>query len=184
MLRIIAGKYRSQVLKQPSKNTTRPTIDRVREAIFSSIQFSIKDKIFLDLFSGSGSFCLEALSRGAKKAICVEQDYNAYKIILENKNKLGEENLDTFNITAQKFLEQNREEKFDYIYLDPPFIDKKLLLWCLDTIFQRQLLNYGGLVIVETDANDFLFNSGTYNIIKNKKYGKIFVYYITYAQFK
>ncbi|AXE61048.1 16S rRNA (guanine(966)-N(2))-methyltransferase RsmD [[Mycoplasma] phocae] len=184
MLRIIAGKYRSQILKQPSKNTTRPTIDRVREAIFSSIQFDIENKVFLDLFSGSGSFCLEALSRNAKKAVCVERDYNAYKIILENQKKLREDNLKVFNTTAQRFLEQNLDYKFDYVYLDPPFADKELLLWCLDSIFEKRILNDKGLVIVETDSGDFLASNKVYNIIKSKKYGKIFVYYIAYTQLK
>ena len=69
MLRIIAGKYRNRLIEQPARKTTRPTIDRVREAIFSSIQFGIEGKTFLDLFSGSGSFCLEALSKHLMKKI-------------------------------------------------------------------------------------------------------------------
>ncbi|WP_373597930.1 16S rRNA (guanine(966)-N(2))-methyltransferase RsmD [Metamycoplasma equirhinis] len=178
MLRIIAGKYRSRLLKQPSAQTTRPTIDRAREAIFSSIQFALKDKQFLDLFSGSGAFCLEALSRGAKNAICIERDINAYKIILENKKTLNETNLSVINTDALDFLKRNLTSKFDYIYLDPPFAKKELLINCLDFICENEMLNENGMAIIETDWNNFEYEHNNYRINRNKKYGKIYIYYI------
>ncbi|AZG68551.1 16S rRNA (guanine(966)-N(2))-methyltransferase RsmD [Mycoplasma struthionis] len=179
MLRIIAGKYRSRLLKQPRREITRPTIDRAREAIFSSIQFNIENKIFLDLFSGSGAFCLEALSRGAKKGICIEKNYEAYQVILENKNSLKEENLLVKNTDALRYLNSLTDEKFDYIYLDPPFKDKELLLACLDIISSKNLLNEGGFAIIETDWDNLVYNTNNYIIQKSKKYGKIYIYYIT-----
>lgn len=178
MLRIIAGKYRSRLLKQPSKTTTRPTIDRAREGIFSSIHFEIENKEFLDLFSGSGSFCFEALSRGAKKATCVEKDIDAYKIILENKNNLKEENLLAFNTNAISFLNKNLEKKYDFVYLDPPFLEKELLVKCLDLLTNNAMLNQGGKIIIETDWANFNYENNNFIISKVKKYGKIFIYFI------
>ncbi|AZZ65677.1 16S rRNA (guanine(966)-N(2))-methyltransferase RsmD [Metamycoplasma phocicerebrale] len=181
MLRIIAGKYRSRLLKQPSEKTTRPTTDRAREAIFSSIHFFIENKEFLDLFSGSGSFCLEALSRGAKKATSVEKDKLAYKIILENMHNLKEDNLNVFNIDALTFLNKNLNKKYDYIYLDPPFIEKDLLIKCIDIISSNNMLNLNGKIIIETDWKDFNYEKNNYKLIKNKKYGKIYIYFIEIA---
>ncbi|MCY2902721.1 16S rRNA (guanine(966)-N(2))-methyltransferase RsmD [Mycoplasmopsis arginini] len=178
MLRIIAGKYRSRILKQPSKTTTRPTVDRAKEAIFSSIQFDIEGKEFLDIFSGSGSFCLEALSRGAKKATCVEKDRAAYKIILENKANLNEENLQVFNTDALTFLQKNLEKKFDFVYLDPPFIEKELLVKCIDILTENVMIKLKGQIIVETDWQDFLYEKNGFEIVKMKKYGKIYIYFI------
>ncbi|BAP39457.1 16S rRNA (guanine(966)-N(2))-methyltransferase RsmD [Metamycoplasma canadense] len=178
MLRIIAGKYRSRLLKQPSKTTTRPTVDRAKEAIFSSIQFQIENSEFLDLFSGSGSFCLEALSRGAKSAICVEKDKNAYKIILENKESLKEKNLSVFNTDALSFLSRNLDKQFDFVYLDPPFIEKELLVKCIDILVSHKMIKENGKIIIETDWNDFKYEKSDFGIIKSKKYGKIFIYFI------
>ncbi|PZV99833.1 16S rRNA (guanine(966)-N(2))-methyltransferase RsmD [Metamycoplasma auris] len=178
MLRIIAGKYRSRILKTPSKNTTRPTIDRAREAIFSSIQFDIENKVFLDLFAGSGSFCLEALSRGAKKGICVEKDLEAYKVIEENKRNLKESNLEVYNTDALTFLKRNFALTFDFVYLDPPFIKKDLLIECVDIITNNSMLNFDGKIIIETDWKDFNYSNNDFIISKVKKYGKIFIYFI------
>ncbi|MGC7154245.1 16S rRNA (guanine(966)-N(2))-methyltransferase RsmD [Metamycoplasma hominis] len=178
MLRIIAGKYRSRILKQPSKTITRPTIDRAREAIFSSIQFNIENKKVLDLFSGSGAFCLEALSRGAKFAVCVDKNAEAIKIIKENQNSLKEPNLKIFNIDALNFL-NNNVEVFDYIYLDPPFVEKKLLVECLNKIIDKKCIDKSGTMIIETDWKDFNYSYCGFEITKSKKYGKIYFYYIS-----
>ncbi|MGX9339125.1 MULTISPECIES: 16S rRNA (guanine(966)-N(2))-methyltransferase RsmD [unclassified Mycoplasma] len=178
MLRIIAGKYRSRLLKQPSSKTTRPTTDRAKEGIFSSIQFNIEGREFLDLFSGSGSFCLEALSRGAKNATCVEKDYEAYKIIIENKNSLKERNLLIINTDALSFLSKNKDKKYDFVYLDPPFREKELLVKCIDILTLNNMINSNGKIIIETDWNNFTYKNNHYEVVKQKKYGKIFIYFI------
>lgn len=179
MLRIIAGKYRNRLIEQPVRNTTRPTIDRVREAIFSSIQFDIEDKTFLDLFSGSGSFCLEALSRNAKSAICIEKDINAFLILNKNKKALNEENLLSYNTDAITYLTRmNNKRKFDFIYLDPPFIEIKLLLECLNIIHKEKILNEDGLILVETNEKNLNIDLSKFEVMKCKKYGKIYIYYL------
>ncbi|TPR54728.1 16S rRNA (guanine(966)-N(2))-methyltransferase RsmD [Metamycoplasma neophronis] len=178
MLRIIAGKYRSRILEQPRREITRPTIDRAREAIFSSIQFDIEGREFLDLFSGSGAFCLEALSRGAKHATCIDKSREAYEIILKNRSTLGEKNLDVFNLDALKFLSMAKANSYDFIYLDPPFIEKELLIECLNKIVDKALLKSEGIAIIETDWADFTYEYQNYRVIKTKKYGKIYIYYV------
>ena len=82
MLRIIAGKYRHLIIEAPSTNTTRPTTDKVREAVMSSLGTSLINSTILDLFAGSGALGLEALSRGAKKAIFCDNNYLAIKTII------------------------------------------------------------------------------------------------------
>ena len=179
MLRIIAGKYRNRLIEQPARKTTRPTIDRVREAIFSSIQFDIEGKTFLDLFSGSGSFCLEALSRNAKSAICIEKDVNAFLILNKNKKALNEENLLSYNTDAITYLiRMNNKRKFDFIYLDPPFIEIKLLLECLNIIHKEKILNEDGLILVETNEKNLNIDLSKFEVMKCKKYGKIYIYYL------
>ena len=83
-MRVIAGKYRGKKLKEFNLDSTKPTIDRVKESIFNLIQFDVQDSVVLDLFSGTGAVGIEAISRGAKKTIMVDSNINAIKIIKEN----------------------------------------------------------------------------------------------------
>lgn len=182
MLRIVAGKYRSRILDQPSKNFTRPTIDKVREAIFSSIQFELEDAQVLDLFAGSGSFCLEALSRGAQGATCTEKNYEAYKIIQKNCLSLGEKNLKIIQTDAVIFLQNNPLNKWKFIYLDPPFENKKILRECIELIGQNKQLLENGKIIVETDAANLELETADLKILKFKKYGRIYIYYLVYKE--
>ncbi|AWX69521.1 16S rRNA (guanine(966)-N(2))-methyltransferase RsmD [[Mycoplasma] anseris] len=178
MIRIIAGKYRSRLLEQPSKQTTRPTTDRAREGLFSSIQFNIEGKEFLDLFSGSGAFCLEALSRGASHAVCVEKDKKAYETIIKNKKNLKEANLEVHWTDCFNYLKNNFFKQFDYIYLDPPYKLRKELYQAIDMISTNNMLKDGGYLIIETDLDNFEYESNGYKVVKTKKYGKIYFYYL------
>lgn len=180
MLRIIAGKYKSRLIKEPSKLTTRPTTNRAREGIFSSIQFDIENKKFLDLFAGSSSFCLEALSRGAKSAISIEKNYEAYLISKQNKQSLKEENLVIINSDALSYLNSVHSDKFDFIYLDPPYKIHEIIYDCIKIIFSKKILNDDGIVIVETNKENLIFNSDICEMIKTRKYGNIYIYYLKY----
>ena len=88
MIRIVSGKYRHLILKQPNVTSTRPTMDKVREALMSSLGFFIQNRTVLDLFAGSGALGLEALSRGAKKCVFVDNNFEAIKTIKENIRSL------------------------------------------------------------------------------------------------
>jgi len=124
--KIIAGKYKGKTLKLPSKTTTRTSKVIVLESFFNTIQFAIMDAIFIEVFSGSGSVGLEALSRGAKKIIFMEKDRDALKILHENiaqTNPASCEVLsgDSFtNIKTAISKVKNLGENA-YLYIDPPF---------------------------------------------------------------
>jgi 16S rRNA (guanine(966)-N(2))-methyltransferase RsmD len=124
--KILAGKFKNRVIKLPSKTTTRSSKAIVLESFFNTIQFEIIDATFVELFSGSGSVGLEALSRGAKEIIFMEQDREAIKILRENIAQTDPSlceiySGDTFvNIhTVVKML--YRKKKDAYFYIDPPF---------------------------------------------------------------
>ena len=123
-MRVIAGKWKGLRLQAPQGFKTRPTADRVREGIFSIIGNKVKDSYFLDLFAGSGSVGLEALSRGAQSIVFVEQDLSAIKSLKKNITRINAEkncaiiHADGFKINA---VFHRKKTKFDIIYMDPPF---------------------------------------------------------------
>ena len=118
-MRVIAGKYRGKKLKEFELLSTRPTLDRVKEAMFSLIQFDIASNVVLDLFSGTGALGLEAISRGAKKTYLVDNNKQAIALIKENLKKVTEDYEIVFS-DALAFLKSTKQ-KFDLVLLDPPF---------------------------------------------------------------
>ncbi|MBQ6042535.1 MAG: 16S rRNA (guanine(966)-N(2))-methyltransferase RsmD [Clostridia bacterium] len=150
-MRIITGIARGTKLKTLPGEHTRPTTEKVKEAVFSAIQFELHDRVTLDLFGGSGQMALEALSRGAAKAYIVENDRNATAVIKENaaKAKLMEKCV-ILNADWKDFVKHTKE-KFSLVYLDPPykegFLDEVLAL-----IFERGILAENAIVICESDA--------------------------------
>jgi len=123
-MRVISGTARGKKLTSLEGLETRPTLDRVKEALFNILQFNIKDANVLDLFSGSGALAIEALSRGAKEAVLCDFSNKAVKIINKNledtrlKNKAEIINKD-FIETLNKL--NSKSKKFDIIFLDPPY---------------------------------------------------------------
>ena len=131
-MRVIAGKAKRLQLKTPTGMDTRPTTDRIKETLFNMIQDELYDIYFLDLFSGSGGIGIEALSRGARKAVFVEQNRNASDIIRDNLqythlNEQGE----VMNCTALSAVTMLQgKEKFHVVFMDPPYgkgLDKEIL---------------------------------------------------------
>lgn len=126
-MKIISGKNRGKSLKCLEGETTRPTIARVKEAIFSSIQFDIIDSTVLDLFAGTGQMGLECLSRSAKCAYFADSDNSAFMVLKDNIKACGdEENAVAKNLDYKKMLEQIKGNKIDIIFLDPPYGGKLL----------------------------------------------------------
>ena len=119
-MKIIAGKYKRTPIKTlDGQDITRPTRDIVKEAVFSTIIIN-QDDSFLDLFSGSGSIGLEALSRGANRVVLNDNNIKAKKIIETNLDKVHE-NCEVYNLDYQECLKRLSGEHFDYIYCDPPY---------------------------------------------------------------
>jgi len=148
-MRIIAGKYRRRILDFPkNKPELRPTKDILKEALFSIIGARITDANFLDLYAGIGSIGLEALSRGAREAVFIDQEV---QYIQANVKKLGCENVRIYRNSADRALKilAAKKEIFDIIYLDPPY-RKDLLEVSLKNIYRFAILKKGGLLIAET----------------------------------
>ncbi len=179
MLRIIAGKYGGRKLEQPSLETTRATTDRIREAIFSSIQFNIDGALVLDLFSGSGAFAFESVSRGAMKSIAIEKDPKAAKVIEYNKQTINANNVDIFRMDAISYIKSKSGAKFDFIFVDPPYEEIKLYNETLNNIKTSELMANSGYIILETDSPHKIKLPEGFMIQKNKKYGKVHVLFIS-----
>ena len=149
-MRIISGTARGTKLYTLEGNDTRPTLDRVKEPLFSIIQGKIKNAVVLDLFSGSGALALEALSRGAKKAILCDNSPRAIEVIKKNieKTHLGHK-AELFCIDYKKCLNKINE-KLDLVFLDPPY-ETNIAVKSLEIIINNNLLSEKGLIVLETD---------------------------------
>jgi len=170
-MRIISGKYKGKKLLGDNIDGTRPTMDRVKESLFGIIQNNIKNSICLDLFAGSGSLGIEALSNGAKS--CYFVDNNKIVINTLNKNTL---NIEGSFIIKDDYLNalnnfKNKNIKFDVIFLDPPY-KFNLIQSSLNKIKEHNLLNDNGIIICEYETERFDID---YEIIKEKKYGNKFI---------
>ena len=155
-MRIISGTARGTKLVTLSGEKTRPTLDRVKEPLFSIIQNQIPDACVLDLFSGSGALGLEALSRGAKVAVLCDNNIEAIRIISQNieKTKMKDKAIlikDNYTKCLQTL--KNQDVKFDLIFLDPPY-RTNFAVDALDKILKLDLLQENGLIIIETDDED------------------------------
>ena len=147
-MRVITGKARGILLKTPDGMATRPTADRVKEAMFSIIQFDILGAKVLDLFGGTGQLGIEALSREAKSAVFVDEREDACKLIRENlKRTKLEKDARVIRSDYANFL-KNCAEQFDIIFLDPPYAEV-FLENSLNLITEIDILQSGGIIVVE-----------------------------------
>ena len=147
-MRVISGKARGVVLKTPEGQRTRPTTDRVKEAMFSIIQFDLPGTRILDLFGGTGQLGIEAVSRGAKSAVFVDAEEAACRLIRENlrKAKMEQEG----RVVRSDYLAylSSCRETFDIILLDPPYAEV-FLENALKKITEIDILQSGGIIVTE-----------------------------------
>ena len=172
-MRVITGKARGVQLKTPDGMTTRPTSDRVKEALFSIIQFEIPTASVLDLFGGTGQLGIEALSRGAKSAVFVDAGEPACRLIKENlrRTKL-ESDAKVVRADYMDYLKRCRE-KFDIIFLDPPYAEV-FLENALKCIAEIDILQSGGIIVAERPlGKDLPWDFEGYTRSKDYKYGKV-----------
>lgn len=150
-MRVISGSARGTRLKTIESNLTRPTLDRVKESLFNILQNDISDAVILDLFAGSGAISIEFLSRGAKKAYICDRSKDAIFVINQNleKTKLTSSAV-VINKDYSKCLEEILNEKFDIIFLDPPY-EADLSIDAIKKIKKLNLLREHGIIIIETD---------------------------------
>ena len=178
-MRIITGKARGITLKTLAGTNTRPTADRVKEAVFSMLQFDIEGRTVLDLFAGSGQMGLEALSRGAVKATFVDKAKDAIAIVRENaqKTKL----FDSSEIIQSEyldFLKRYSGKQYDIIFIDPPYA-LNMYVPALKGLLDAEMIKPSSVIICESDKADLL--EGQPEILKKltvekcNKYGNTYI---------
>lgn len=178
-MRIIGGKHRGAKLYTLEGLDTRPTLDRVKEPLFSILNFELPDATVLDLFAGSGALGLEAISRGAEKVILCDASSKAIHIIEQNVEKLKETSkvqiLHKDYLVALKSLKQ-QQIKFDIVFLDPPY--KTDFAWKASLqMMQYNLLTENGIIVIETDNKKEIIENiekqEMLEIYDERKYGRV-----------
>lgn len=180
-MRIIAGENRGKKLKAVPGIKTRPTADRVKEAVFSSIDDRLYGCRFLDVFGGTGSIALEAVSRGAEEAVLLEKDADALQVIQDNIAACRQEARCTV-LRGDAFASMNtlhrQGKQFDIIYVDPPY-QGGLYEEVLKNIAEKKLLAPDGIILAECAKNTSLsMENSIFFIYKEKCYGDTCVLYI------
>ena len=167
-LRIISGKFGGRTIQAPDGELTHPMGDRVRGSLFSIISDEIKDAEVLDVFAGTGSLGLEALSRGAKQATFIERDRVANKILAENIATLGVgHHARAIQIGASTWIEKNQGKSFDIIFADPPYNDLQL-----STVSKLSgMLKPNGLMVLSYPGRGELPTVNGIVVVDNRSYG-------------
>lgn len=175
-MRVISGKYRGKRLNSPQNNDVRPTTDKVKECIFNVIQWDIEGGRFLDLFAGTGSMGIEALSRGAKEAVFADCSKESIRLVNSNLNGL-KDNYKVFNRDYRDVL-YNVDGKWNFVFVDPPYKCDYIEEICR-IVKDRDLLSDDGYIIYEHDKDkkDFVLPDG-FVIKKQKLFGIIQVDFI------
>ena len=173
-MRIIAGEKRGTKLYTLEGLNTRPTLDRVKESLFNIIQSEIRESVFLDIFAGSGAIGLEAVSRGAKKAILCDNNKQAIQIIKKNIEKLGyKDKIELYQMQFNELINK-LNEKIDIIYLDPPY-KTNYAIKTVELLLKKEILKTDSLIIIETDQVEELkekLENLNIEIIDKRKYGR------------
>lgn len=185
-MRVISGKARGTKLSSIESLSTRPTLDRVKESLFNIIQNNLRDAVVLDLFAGSGQLGIEALSRGADKAYLCDINRDAVKMIKQNleKTKLKDKAV-IINEDYKKALRTlNTNEKFDIIFIDPPYKEDIAVDSIIDIIHESRLKE-NGIMIIETDEIERdlreINKIENIKIIDQRKYGRASLIFIKEA---
>lgn len=170
-MRVITGIARGRRLETLEGEDVRPTTDRIKEAVFSIIQFETEGRVFLDLFAGSGQMGIEALSRGAKTAYFVDNAKKSVETLKRNlKTTKLEQDAKVFSMDFQSFLAMN-SERFDIVFLDPPY-RTGMLQKSLELI--PEAMKDTGVIIAENPLDEeILSNYGNFVLDRQYRYGKI-----------
>ena len=184
MLKIITGTAKGKIIKTLEGEATRPTSERIKEAIFSSIQFDIENRRVLDIFAGSGQMGLEALSRGAESCMFIDSSREAMDIVKENAAKTGFSGRSKYLVSdAKNYVRKaSGREVFDLVFIDPPYA----LQCCADVIRKlivADLLADGAIVVSESGEETLNHEDfPELEVTKSKRYGtkteiNIFLYH-------
>ena len=183
MMRIITGKARGIRLATLEGETTRPTAERVKEAVFSFLQFDIEGREVLDLFAGSGQLALEALSRGAAHAVMTDRSREAVAIIRANAKKTGLEGAcEIYNCEYTDYIRKNRGKRFDIIFLDPPYA-QNLCTKVVEALDEADMIKPSTVIVCESERDDVLVDgtpfADRFEAVKKTAYGRAFITVLT-----
>ena len=176
-MKVISGTLRGRNIKGYNIDGTRPTMDRVKESLFASINSYINGSIVLDLFAGSGNLGIEAISNGSSKCYFVDNNKNCIKVIKDNINTFGiSDKCEVFNRDYKDILKYFRDNniKFDLILVDPPY-DYAICNEILDLVDKYKLLKDNGIIVLEYREDKIEDVSSNYELLKNKKYGDKYI---------
>ena len=176
MMRIITGSAKGKKLLSLEGDATRPTSERIKEAVFSSIQFDVEGRRVLDLFAGSGQMGLEALSRGASKATFIDLSRDAMEIVKQNTKICGFFDDSHFLVSDWRnyIRKASGREQFDLVFVDPPYA----LQCCADAasyLREKELIIPGAIVVLESGEEEISMDDpklSGYRVIKSTHYGK------------
>ncbi|MFA7419396.1 MAG: 16S rRNA (guanine(966)-N(2))-methyltransferase RsmD [Melioribacteraceae bacterium] len=177
-MRIIAGKFKGRTVKFPKSNLVRPTTDKTKESLFNYLVHSMDfDGIKVcDIYAGSGSLGLEALSRGAGEVHFIEKDFHVSKMLDENIVSLdAKEDCKIFRMEAVKFSKMSEHDTYDLILADPPFF-KYDIHDAMKNLMERNYLNEDGLIIVERSIQTKKEDEEAFGIEAFKKIGDSLIY--------
>lgn len=173
-MRVITGVYRGRRLESIEGMDIRPTSDMVKESLFNILSSEIIESNFLDLFGGTGGVGIEAISRGAKHVVFIDNSIKSIKVLRKNLENLGiNDNVEVFNtdyLTAISKLHSNGK-LFDIIFIDPPY-STGIAQRALEQINEEKILKAGGIIIVEHDLRDSMPDRvGSMAMYRDKRYG-------------
>ncbi len=183
-MRIISGIARGTKLYTLEGLDTRPTLDRVKEPLFSIINFNLQDKIILDLFAGSGALGLEALSRGAQKAFFCEKNKDAINIIKKNveKTKFADKSYILEGDFSKGLEKLANKVNIDIVFIDPPY-KTDLIVKSLEKLIDLKLLNQNAIIVAETDEpiriKEDIKKLNCINIFDERKYGRVSLLFLS-----
>ena len=177
-MKVISGTLKGRNILGYNIDGTRPTMDRVKESVFGTIQSYIPNSIVLDLFAGSGNLGIEAISNGAKYCYFIDNNIEAIKIIKKNIDMFNIKDKSTilhgdYNKTLDYF--HNSNIKFDIIFVDPPY-KYEIIEKVIDKVIEYNLLNKDGIIVLEFEKDKLKENYENLSLIKNKKYGEKYIY--------
>jgi 16S rRNA (guanine966-N2)-methyltransferase len=180
-MRIISGELRGRKLLSPDSDKVRPTTDKVKEAVFNILAPYLEDAVVIDLFAGTGSLGLEALSRGAVRVYFVDKSKESINLVKENVKRCAAEDRSVILLYDFERGLERIPEKVDIIFLDPPY-SKGFMEKSLSLISASMRLNEDGIVVAEHGKDEILPDRiGNLTKIKEKKYGKIMISIYSYG---
>ncbi|UZW12377.1 16S rRNA (guanine(966)-N(2))-methyltransferase RsmD [Clostridium pasteurianum] len=184
-MRIIAGLAKGRKLLSPEGMETRPTLDRIKESIFSIIQNDVPYATVLDVFAGTGSLGLEAVSRGAKQCYLIDKSPITFPLLKKNVENLKFQNVcRCLNMDSYNALYKLSDDKciFNLIFIDPPYM-KNMIPKAVEIIDDKNLLHRDGVIATKIDSSEEIYSgNGNINLVDFRKYGNTTVCFYRYKE--